>query len=351
MLVQVYKGRRIQRFHRTLKAAKPEWVDFAPRNRSERDAYAIAAKNEGKFSKAFLAATRAFLDDRQIEKAFMSAYRPGASDEDVLKAFPFLNEGEHKVASLESFINKMQAAYLAVIVESGQDALDMVNESFGSNLVFRVQDQGKVVKAKKAKRSVPVVPVNPYSIKWVRERALELVTQGVTENQLKVIKNIIRRGFERGIRAEAVYQEIKRNIDLTDREYQAVLNRRALHERAELPPEKIESLTEKYENELLKKRAERIARTETIAAQAAGRNQAWQVAADSGALPENVERVWRAAPESDNPNAPCEICLDLDNQPAGLGEPYQSKYLGSVDMPPAHPQCRCTEILRKSRES
>ena len=348
MFVPVYLGRRIQRFHRLLKAAKPGWVDFAPRGRSERDAYAIAARNEGQFSKAFVEATRAFLDPK-TEKAFLESYRPGANPEDVLKVFPFINEGEARALLLEQFIDRLQAAYLKTVSEAGQEALDLVNESFGSALVFQVQDQGKVVKAK-AKPKVPVVPVNPYSIKWIRERALDLVTQGVTDQQLKVIRNIIRRGFEKGIRAEEVYQQIKRNIGLTEREYQAVENRRALHESAELPASKVDALTEKYENELLKKRAERIARTETIAAQAAGRNQAWQVAADSGALPENVERVWRAAPESDNPNAPCEICLDLDNQPTGLGEPYQSKYLGSVDMPPAHPQCRCTEILRKSRE-
>jgi len=348
MFVPVYLGRRIQRFHRMLKAAKPDWVDFTPRGRSERDAYAIAARNEKQFSKAFIEATLGFLDPK-TEKAFLASYRPGGNPEDVLKVFPFINEGEERSAALRQFVDRLQAAYLKTILEAGQDALDLVNESFGSALVFQVQDQDKVIKAK-SKPKVPVVPVNPYSIKWIRERALDLVTQGVTDQQLKVIRNILRRGFERGIRAEAVYQEIKRNIGLTEREYQAVENRRILHESAELPPDRVDTLTEKYESELLKKRAERIARTETIAAQAAGRNQAWQVAADSGALPENVERVWRAAPESDNPNAPCEICLDLDNQPVGLGEPYSSKYLGAIDMPPAHPQCRCTEILRKSRE-
>ncbi len=222
-----------------------------------------------------------------------------------------------------------------------------LNRAFGTDIKFNIDDTASVLKQKDA--PVPIVPVNPYSIKWMREASLRLVKQGITKAQIDVLRRILTSGFERGIRGEALLKEIKKYIGLTDREYSAVLKRQALHEQAGLAAAEVEKLTDKYRNRLLTKRAARIARTETIATQAHGRNVAWLLAQESGALPP-VERVWVSAPESPNPTRPCEICLDLDGKTAAIGEAYSSAFLGAVAMPPSHPHCRCTEIIRRREE-
>jgi hypothetical protein len=179
------------------------------------------------------------------------------------------------------------------------------------------------------------VDVNPYSIDWVRQHGLDLVADGISPQQKEVVTNIIQQQMEIGARPTDALDQIKSNIGLTAREHQAVLNREVLHIESGLPADKIESLTGKYREKLLSARAQRIARTETIAAQAQGRKDAWLVAQDSGKLPK-VQRRWLAPPPSPNPNRPCEICLDLDGKTAALKEPYESM-VGPLDGPPAHP--------------
>ena len=190
------------------------------------------------------------------------------------------------------------------------------------------------------------VGVNPYSVEWVKRRGLELVTQSITAQQKVVVTNIIQDAMELGARPTDALASIKANIGLTARDATAAAKRQALHINAGISPERAETLTGKYREKLLTARAERIARTETIAAQAQGRSASWKVAQDTGALP-NVQRRWMAPPPSPNPNAPCEICLELDGSTALLNEPYDSIYVGYVEGPPAHPSCRCTESLER----
>jgi len=191
------------------------------------------------------------------------------------------------------------------------------------------------------------VNVNPYSIDWVREHGLDLVADGISPRQKETVTSIIQNAMEQGLRPTDAMEQIKANIGLTNREYEAVINRRILHEEAGLPQPEVERLTGKYQQELLKKRALRIARTETIAAQAQGRKDAWRVAQEAGKLPK-VQRRWLAPAPSPDPNRPCDICLDLDGTTAPVDGVYQSNYIGEVPGPPAHPQCRCSESLERA---
>jgi hypothetical protein len=203
----------------------------------------------------------------------------------------------------------------------------------------------------------PVVPVNPRSIAWARKRALELVRQGMSHQQKTVVRKVISDGFSKGIRAEAVYERVRRNIGLTDRYAAAVERRRQLHEDAGLPENDVDRLTAEYEESLMASRAVTIARTETSFAQAVGRNEVWQQAQDSGELPE-VERIWITGPEHGDPNAPCPICTALDGKRAPIGGYYTCEY-GDFDSVPAeggnpgrpHPRCSCAEALIRADET
>lgn len=336
-LIEQFRNVRIFKRSRRLKG-RPEWQDEIPDSQAGRDAYRIAAEHESRFSRAFLEAVRTIITP-EVEKDFFEAWKTGSIRE-VLATLPIFVEGDEETAKAWGpFLRKINVAYFDVIDESGKVAAKELNKKFRTSAEWTMSDKPEGADEVIEKAEVaPVVPVNPYSLKWIEERGLELATQGISAQQKAVVNSIIEGALEEGLRPTDVLREIKANIGLTDREYNAVLNRRDLLDAQGYSERDAAGLTEKYRQDLLTKRAKRIARTETIAAQSQGRKAAWELAAEQGKLPD-VERVWMAPPPSANPNRPCEICLELDGKTARLGEPYESLYEGAVDAPPVHPNC------------
>jgi hypothetical protein len=343
-LVRYFKEARVREFHRSRRLkGRPEWQDMVPETQAGRDAYAIAAKHEQRFSRAFLHAVRDMLP-QQPPKQFRTAWRTGSISE-MLNSLPLFNEGSTDQDKVwRQFMDKIKDAYAVVIQDAGDAATKEMNGEFKTNMKFSLEPVKKA-----ARKVVPVVPINPYSVEWIEANALDLVKDGVTKQQKFVVTDIIQDAFEEGDRMEEVYAEIRRNIGLTRRENRAVVNRQILLEEGGYSPEEVFRLSDKYRTTLLAKRAQRIARTETIKAQAHGRLTAWKMAKDEGQLPE-VQREWSTPPLSPNPYRPCKICLELNGQRTGLDEPYESSFIGSVEGQPAHPQCRCTEFLVRKED-
>lgn len=339
-LVPYFKATRILKRSRRLKG-RPAWQDADPGSKEGRDAYAIAAKYQSTFSKAFLEAIRGLITP-EISKDFIKAYKTGSITAAV-NSIPYFTENPEENV-WEKFTDKLGTAYGTVIQAAGDDATRDLNKEFDVDLEFNTLPPEPEVEVLKSREDVRraaagmTVGVNPYSVKWIETRGLELVTQSITAQQKTVITNIIQDAMEIGARPTDALTSIKANIGLTARDAGAAAKRQALHLEAGLPLERANALTAKYQNKLLTARAERIARTETIAAQAQGRKAAWQVAKDSGNLP-SVQRRWMAPPPSPNPNRPCEICLELDGKTAPLDEPYESLFIGPIEGPPAHPSC------------
>jgi hypothetical protein len=199
----------------------------------------------------------------------------------------------------------------------------------------------------KDRPNIPRVPVNERSLEWARKRGAKLI-RGISADTRETVRRIIARGLERGHRADTMANAIKRSVGLLPREEAAVERRRELLAAQDLSDARVEALSDKYASDLLAARAERIARTETIAAQNRGLLDTWQEASAEGALPAGVQRVWSAAPESENPNRPCAICIELDGKTTSLDEPFYSEVLGEDLMtPPSHPGCRCNMLLRR----
>jgi hypothetical protein len=343
-LVEYYKQARIYKRSAKLKG-RPEYQDLEPDSPEGWTAYRIAAKYEDRFSRAFLDAMRGLLDEK-MPKEFKKGWE-SKSVSQMMQAIPLFNEGStDQLKVWRSFQDRMAGAYGEVVDAAGKEATSQLNKKFKTNLGFTIKDKepGEEVEVLKAKRKkVPVVPVNPYSVAWIEAHGLELVTQGITPQQVAVVTGVIGTGFELGERAEEVYGNIRANIGLTNRESTAVFNRKLLLEQEGFSVPEVKRLTDKYRETKLLQRAKRIARTETIRAQAQGRSDAWKLAQEQGQLP-LVKRIWIAPPASPNPNRPCEICLDLDGKEAKVGEPYES-IEGPIEMPPAHPSCRCSESL------
>lgn len=337
MLVRFFKAARIQQQQRSKRLrGRPDWQDTVPDTEEGKQSYKIAAKHEGAFSRAFLEAIQKTLPGEmtpEVQRALDSG-----SLEAVLDALPFYQEGIDD-PKWEKFRESLEKEYAAVMEEAGEASTRITNKRFGTKEKFSMLDVA-------AAGAVGMV-VNPYARKWIRERLNFLMTEVISQQQRETVREVLEDGLQANRSARAVYRDVGHVWGLTPREARAVANRRALHEAAGLPEAKVETLTEKYEKKLLSARAKRISRTETILAQSEARQEAWQLAADRGVLPD-VLRVWETPPPSPNPSRPCPICLDLDGRSAPLGEPYVSTYGEFMTPGETHPGCRCTESLQRA---
>jgi hypothetical protein len=181
---------------------------------------------------------------------------------------------------------------------------------------------------------------NPYSIRWIEAHAAKLVSDISRQARANIIQ-IVRNGFLDGFPPRDMATQIKAHIGLLDRESEAVARMYQRSIAQGVAPAKARDVARAYSERLLGQRAERIARTETIAAEAEGTQNSWLDATQQGYLPDSsdVQREWIGSSEE---NGACRICADLDGKKVGLKQRWSSRYIGQIDHPPAHPSCRCT---------
>jgi hypothetical protein len=94
-------------------------------------------------------------------------------------------------------------------------------------------------------------------------------------------------------------------------------------------------ILKKYRDKLIRRRAQMIARTETIDALNAGSEVSWVQAQRQGLLGKNASKEWVTTPVG-----ACSICRDLNGQIVLLGKTFQSS-IGALERPSAHPNCHC----------
>lgn len=306
---------------------RPEWQDTLPGTKQGRDTYRIAAKYERTFSDIFRGALKDFMPG-DMPSEFKAAVDVQSSV-GAYNALALVLD-----VALDKFGDRIGEAIGRVVQEAGDAETANLNKRFKTNLKFEA--------IQKAKNKLPIVPVNPYSIVFMRERSAQLI-KNIKASQAETIQQILTRNFEKGFRAENIYNEIKAHIGLLPRDEAAVFNRRERLSKEGYSARELDALSEKYRDDLLDSRAERIAQTETVSAQARGREDAWRVASASGELPA-AHREWFAAPPSGAKDRPCEYCLEMHGATAPIDGTYDSPF-GPIEGPPLHPLCRCSEIL------
>ena len=121
---------------------------------------------------------------------------------------------------------------------------------------------------------------------------------------------------------------------------------RAMQTGKPLTPEQIDKMVAAYARKYKAFRARTIARTEAIRANNMGIQDAWRQAIESGKVSESlVRRQWIVARDE----RLCEICAPIPrlNPKVGVkqGQPFATPK-GPMSMPPAHPNCRCTMVIR-----
>lgn len=183
---------------------------------------------------------------------------------------------------------------------------------------------------------------NPRGLKWAQQHAAELVVE-VGDETRRGLKVQVERMLESGVSARETARAIRgvQGFGLTERQATAVENYRAGLIGQDVAPGKIDRMVSRYYSQMLDYRAMNIARTESMFAVNAGYQEALQQAVDEGLLNADATvRVWTTAGQD---GAICDECWDLEGAEASI----DGQFPGGADMPPLHPQCRCTVVTEQ----
>lgn len=181
--------------------------------------------------------------------------------------------------------------------------------------------------------------VNPSAVRFAQREAAHLVVE-VTRETKKAIRSIIVRSIREGIPPYDAARMLRPLIGLTNSSAQAVMNyRAALIDQGLLMPKVVE-FADKYAAKLIRQRALTIARTETLAAANRGQQALWRQAVRDKRI-RDPKKVWIVTPD----DRLCPVCEPLADQAVKLNEFFVTA-LGPVNVPPAHPNCRCAVSLQ-----
>jgi len=212
----------------------------------------------------------------------------------------------------------------------------------------------------------------PAAERFAAEEAAALVVQ-VTESTRRALRADVLRAFEEGIPPRRLARQIRDRVGLTTRQAAAVRRFeaelasadpstirgstrrrldaatqdqiRALAAEGRVPAARRRALVERYRFALLNRRAENIARTETIDAATAGQDTLWDEAMEREVLDRGrTRRHWVVTPDD---RLDIEICAPIPGlNPDGVkpGEPFETP-VGLVPRPTVHPGCRCALAL------
>lgn len=183
---------------------------------------------------------------------------------------------------------------------------------------------------------------NPRAVEWARTKAATLVV-AIEETTMQTIRTVIADGIKNGVPVRTTARKLRQSIGLTSRQWQSVNNFEDKLIKAGASQAAAQKGAERFSKVVLRRRAENIARTETIAAGFQGRTELWDQASDRGLIDKSeVKRKWIVTPDDRLDSA---ICLPMSGQTVGMEQPFITGLGNPVPGPPAHPQCRCDVIL------
>ena len=202
--------------------------------------------------------------------------------------------------------------------------------------------------------------VNERAVRYAREVGSRLIVEVGAETQ-QAIADIIAQSLREGVAPRQQALLIREVVGLTRRDALAVDRFLKGAIDSGMTRGRARDQADRMARRLLKRRAENIARTETIRASNMGTQFGWDAAQDAGLLPSGTQKVWIATEDSRT----CPICALLDGKKVLLsgnfdvseeataftivgdeikvtGKPRALKRPSTTRSPPAHPSCRCT---------
>jgi hypothetical protein len=235
-------------------------------------------------------------------------------------------------------------------------------------------------------RAATYDPLSPRSVNTVREYSAALVRE-VSESTRAGIVTALEETAALGMGPVKQARRVRELIGLTEQQTKAVVNfRDQLEQRRNAPldtagnprpmkqadtrrlsateravvrrhlkqgtltDEQINAMVNRYYTSLLNRRAQNIARTESMTAASMGQNEAWQQAQEQGILSTEVRRKWVYTHDSRTRDAHASV-PGMNPGGVALGQPFQTP-LGPMDFP-RDPKgtaknrinCRCAVVL------
>jgi hypothetical protein len=189
--------------------------------------------------------------------------------------------------------------------------------------------------------------VDPRAVAFAQNRVGSLV-QGITAQQRSLIQTVITTSVRDGLTATDASELVGRVIGLTDRgavalegRFQSVLADGLKSGMSYGQAKNAASASaDAYRQTLIMQRSSTIARTEIMTAQNAGRSLGWQEAQDQGLVSQDALKQVVCVD-------PCPICLAMEGEEVGINDSFSN----GEDMPPFHPNCECTAILKDNGSS
>lgn len=184
---------------------------------------------------------------------------------------------------------------------------------------------------------------HPRAQAWAEENGARLVTE-VTETTRDGLRALVARAWEEEIPVRDQAKIVRSMVGLLDSQAQAVFRYQEKLQAAGTAAEDVADMVGKYAAKLLRYRSFNIARTETMFAANAGQHELWLQGEEQGVVPGEARRRWSIT--AGNPKSPvCPICRDLAGQEVGLHDEWETSDGRRLKNPPAHPSCRCAEVL------
>lgn len=168
---------------------------------------------------------------------------------------------------------------------------------------------------------------------WLDVRAGELVRQ-ITERQREAIQAELRHWLIDDPKpTEWIARRLERHIGLLRQQEMTLWRMELAMEADGVPGPQIERALRQRAREMLRRRAETIARTEVSTAWHHG--EYWSVRRlVAGGVIHNPAKRWTTAED----DRACAMCESLDNETVGLDDDFSA----GISLPPAHPNCRCS---------
>ena len=135
---------------------------------------------------------------------------------------------------------------------------------------------------------------NPKALAAAERQAADLLTAVNVETK-QTVRNLIARAYREQITSRDTARLIRDVVGLNDRQATALFNYRAGLIKDEVEPARIERLTARYGDRLLRDRAKTIAQTEIHRASAEGQHELWREGVRDGRInAATARRIWIA---------------------------------------------------------
>jgi len=200
----------------------------------------------------------------------------------------------------------------------------------------------------------PVVPafdfnvMNPYAVNWVQTHGAQFIQQ-VGDATKAAIRSSVADAVKMGLSVKAEARELlKLQIGLTTEQRTSIWHyrQRLMSTKPHLTPAQRIADIKRYRDSKVKLRAMTIARTELAFASSEGQEAIWGEAAKQQLLDlGSMSRDWIGSIDKST----CPICRNLHYQQPVPFEKSFTVGMRSFKNAPAHPNCRCTVALTKTK--